>query len=59
MNEAAVLDVDHRTGQIRLHGEAGFAGMRAAGKLAAACLDMLEPYVVPGVVTDDLDRLAR
>jgi methionyl aminopeptidase len=48
-----------RNGQIKLHGPEGFAGMRAAGKLAAECLDMLTPHVVPGVVTDDLDRLAR
>ncbi len=33
--------------------------MRAAGKLAAECLDMLIPHVVPGVVTDHLDALAR
>ena len=29
--------------------------MRRAGRLAAECLDMLTPHVVPGVVTDDLD----
>jgi len=44
---------------IRLHDKAGFAGMRAAGKLAAECLDMLAPYMVPGAITDDLDKLAR
>jgi len=52
-------DLDVRTGQIKLHGPEDFAGMRRAGKLAAECLDMLVPHVVPGVVTDDLDRLAR
>ena len=30
-----------------------------AGKLAAECLDLLVPHVVPGVVTDELDRMAR
>ena len=50
---------DTRTGHIKLHGPEGFSGMRAAGKLAAECLDMLTPYVKPGVVTADLDRLAR
>ncbi len=52
-------DADHRTGQIKVHTAADFAGMRVAGKLAAECLDMLTPHVVPGVVTDQLDTLAR
>lgn len=54
-----VLEAETRTGEIRLHGPEGFEGMRVAGKLAAECLDMLTPHVVPGVVTDELDRLAR
>lgn len=54
-----VLEAETRTGEIRLHGPEGFEGMRAAGKLAAECLDMLTPHVVPGAVTDDLDRMAR
>ncbi len=48
-----------RTGAIKLHGPEGFAGMRAAGKLAAATLDMLVPHVVPGVTTGELDDLVR
>lgn len=48
-----------RTGEIRLHGAEGFAGMRKAGRLAAECLDMLAPHVKPGVETQVLDRLAR
>ncbi len=36
-------------GQIRLHGPEAFAGMRKAGQLAAAALDMLVPWVKPGV----------
>ena len=54
-----ILDTDYRTGQIKLHTAEDFEGMRRAGRLVAECLDMLVPYVVPGVVTDDLDRLAR
>ena len=54
-----VLDAEHRTGQIRIHGAEGFEGMRAAGKLAAECLDILTPHVVPGVSTERLDDLAR
>ncbi|MCW5725424.1 MAG: type I methionyl aminopeptidase [Maricaulaceae bacterium] len=33
--------------------------MRAAGRLAAATLDMLAPHVQPGVTTERLDDLAR
>src|SRR5476651_2644932 len=48
-----------RSQGIRIYGEADFAGMRVAGKLAAECLDMLTPHVVPGVTTEHLDTLAR
>jgi len=48
-----------RTSQIKIHTPEDFEGMRAAGKLAAECLDMLTPHVVPGVVTEHLDTLAR
>jgi methionyl aminopeptidase len=30
--------------------------MRAAGRLAASVLDMIEPFVVPGVTTEELDK---
>ena len=30
--------------------------MRLAGRLAASVLDMIEPYVQPGVTTDELDK---
>jgi methionyl aminopeptidase len=49
----------HHTGQIKLHGLEAFDGMRRAGRLAAECLDMLTPHVVPGVLTSALDDLAR
>jgi methionyl aminopeptidase len=48
-----------RTGAIKLHGPEGFAGMRAAGQLAAQILDALVPHVVPGVPTEDLDAIVR
>jgi methionyl aminopeptidase len=54
-----VLEAETRTSQIKIHGEADFEGMRVAGRLAAECLDMLVPHVVPGVSTEALDRLAR
>ena len=43
---------------IPLHGPAGFAGMRAAGRLAAALLDYLTPFVKPDVPTLELDAQA-
>jgi len=33
--------------------------MRVAGRLAADVLDMIEPYVQPGVSTEELDRLCH
>jgi methionyl aminopeptidase len=48
----------HREGRIPLHGPEAFAAMRQAGQLAASALDMLVPYVVPGVTTERLDELA-
>ena len=55
----AISDAEYRTGEIRIHGAEGFEGMRKAGRMAAECLDMLIPHVVPGVTTAELDRLAR
>jgi methionyl aminopeptidase len=48
-----------RHGAIKLHGPEGFAGMRAAGRLAADILDALVPQVVPGVTTQELDDIVR
>ena len=48
-----------RDGTIKLHGPAGFAGMRAAGWLAAEILDALAPLVKPGVTTAALDDVVR
>src|ERR1700742_3614109 len=45
--------------EIKLHGPEAFAGMRKAGGVAAACLDMLAPHDVPGETTVALDDLAR
>ena len=51
------LDTDERT--IVVHDAAGFAGMRAAGLLAAETLDMLAAHVKPGISTLALDTLAH
>ncbi len=47
------LDSQH----IRLHEPEDFEGMRKAGRLAAAALDFITPYVEPGVTTGALDQL--
>ncbi|MFC7553896.1 type I methionyl aminopeptidase [Pseudoroseomonas wenyumeiae] len=49
--------VDDR--RIRLHTPEDFAGMRAAGKLAAATLDMVTAHVHEGMSTAGLDRLCH
>ncbi len=51
------LHVDDR--RIVLHRPEDFAGMRAAGRLAAEVLDMLAAHVRPGVTTLALDELAH
>lgn len=43
--------------RITLHPPEDFAGMRAAGWLAAATLDMIGPHVRPGITTGELDLL--
>lgn len=48
------------TGQIKLYDQAeAFAGMRAAGRVAAGCLDMLVGEVREGMTTEQVDDLAR
>ena len=42
---------------IRIHEEAEFDGMHAAGRLAGEILDRIGPHVVPGVTTGALDAL--
>jgi methionyl aminopeptidase len=49
--------VEPRSNRIKLHGPEGFAGMRAAGRLAADILDALVPHVVPGVTTQEIDDI--
>ena len=51
--------VEARSGVIKLHGPEAFAGMRAAGRLAASILDALVPHVVPGVTTGELDSIVH
>ena len=47
------------TGAIKLHAPDDFAGMRAAGRLAAEALDAICPLVVPGATTESIDDFAH
>ncbi len=53
------MDGGSEARRIVIHSQADFAGMRAAGKLAAETLDMITPHVRPGVTTGELDRLCH
>jgi methionyl aminopeptidase len=44
---------------IIIHEASDYEGMRRAGLLAARTLDMITPHVVPGVTTEELDRLCH
>lgn len=44
---------------VTIKDNAGIEGMRLAGRLAAEVLDYLTPFVVPGVTTNALDKLAH
>ena len=50
-------DLVTRTGAIKLYGPDGYEGMRRAGRLAAAILDALTAHIVPGVTTEEIDRI--
>lgn len=46
-----------RNNGIVLYGQEDFEHLRAAGRLVAETLDMITPYVQPGVTTEELDRI--
>ncbi len=52
-----MMDGGSEQRRITIHAPADFAGMRAAGRLAAQTLDMITPHVRPGVTTGALDLL--
>ena len=60
MSEAELEEgFDVRTGEIRRHAAEDFEGMRKAGDLAAACLDMVAEIVAPGVASETVDDKIR
>lgn len=44
---------------INVKTEAELAKMRIAGRLAAEVLEMIEPYVKPGITTEELDQICH
>ena len=62
MTQYQTIDGDEtviRDGTIKLHTEAGFAGMRRAGALAAEILDEVARIVEPGTTTAAIDDRVR
>jgi methionyl aminopeptidase len=55
--ESRLAGSARKSGQIKLHGPEDFEAMRLAGRLTAEALDMIAPYVRPGVTTKALDDL--
>lgn len=48
-----------RSTDVPIHDATAFEGMRKAGQLAAATLDMIGEHVRPGVTTEELDRICH
>ncbi|MDE0800728.1 MAG: type I methionyl aminopeptidase [Rhodospirillaceae bacterium] len=57
MNRALENQERPRPNKIILHGPEAFEAMRKSGRLAAEILDFITPYVVPGITTEELDKL--
>ncbi|MBN8889367.1 MAG: type I methionyl aminopeptidase [Rhodospirillales bacterium 70-18] len=53
------MDGGSESRRITIHQPADFAGMRAAGRLAAEALDMITEHVRPGISTAALDTLCH
>jgi len=52
-------NISYNADGIELHTKEDFEGMRKAGQLAAEILDMITDHVVPGVTTEEIDRLCH
>lgn len=53
------MDGETDARRITLYDQADFPALHAAGKLAAETLDMIAPFVVPGVTTEKLDQICH
>ena len=59
MNQLKRADLDDDQHTVKIHGPADFESMRKAGRLAAETLDFITPYIKPGILTGELDRLCH
>ncbi len=61
MYETPDLDTETfvRTSAIKIYQPEDFEGMRVAGRLVAETLDMITPFMVPGVTTQEIDDRIR
>ena len=50
---------EDRLGRVSIKDHADQEAMRVAGRLASEALDMIGPHVVPGVSTEELDRICH
>ena len=57
MNNNYILDEFNNT--IILHHKSHYENMRKAGELASKVLDYIEPFVIEGVTTQELDNLCH
>jgi methionyl aminopeptidase len=55
MTDSDIADEYEERRPIKIHKPEDFEGMRRAGRLAAATLDYITPFVIPGAVTEELD----
>jgi len=55
--EPAVHSAEVAERSVKIHGSEDFEAMRRAGRLAAEVLDYISPYILPGITTNELDRL--
>lgn len=53
------MDAANRKSTVRIKTPEAIEKMRLACRLAADVLDMIEPYVQPGVTTEELDRICH
>ncbi|QIK37310.1 type I methionyl aminopeptidase [Caldichromatium japonicum] len=59
LSTTIIVDAANRRPRVQIKGPEAIEKMRVAGRLAADVLDMIEPYVQPGVTTEELDRICH
>ncbi len=59
LTESRLKQIYERQHRIRFKTEQEIAGIRRAGELAIATLNMIEPLIQPGITTQDIDRIVH